>query len=95
MLNNLSKLTTIKNDFKKNLDNSCLVKILIDTGVKVSVCGEQQAKVWGIYGKMKSSIHPYNSAPITVTSTTLCSVSFKNQVVPVEFYILPGSCNPF
>ena len=39
-------------------------------------------------------IHPYNSAPIKATGTTLCSVSFKNRAVPVEFYILKGSFDP-
>ena len=70
---------------------------MIDTGGKVSVCGEHQAKLWGIYDKMKPSfakIHPYNSAPIKVTGVALCSVSFKNRAVPAEFYILPGSCDP-
>ena len=38
--------------------------------------------------------HPYNSAPIKATGTALCSVSFKNRAVPVEFYIIPGSCDP-
>ena len=96
--NNLPKFTAVKNNFKKNLlAINHLVKILIDTGAKVSVCGEQQAKLWGIYDKMKPSfakIHPYNSAPIKVTGTALCSVSFKNRAVPAEFYILPGSCDP-
>ena len=70
---------------------------MIDTGAKVSVCGKQQAKLWGIYDKMKPSftkIYPYNSAPIKVMGTSLSSVIFKNRAVPVEFYILPGSCNP-
>ena len=63
----------------------------------MSVSGEQQAKLWRIYDKVKpffAKIHPYNSAPINVTGTALCSVSFKNRTVPVEFYILPGSCDP-
>ena len=100
LLNNLPKFKnfTVKNDFKTNLlINNRLVNILIDTVAKVSVCGEQEAKLWGIYDKMKPSfakIHPYNSAPIKVTGTALSSVSFKNRAVPVEFYILPGSCNP-
>ena len=70
---------------------------MVDTGTKVSVCGEQQTKLWGSYDKMNSSfakIHPYNSTTSKVTSTTLCSISFKNQAVPVEFYILPGSWDP-
>ena len=96
LLNNLLKFIAVKNDFKKNLlVNYRLVKILIYNGAKVSVCGEQQAKLWGIYEKMKPSfakIHPYNSVPIKGTGTALCSVSFKNQAVPVEVYILPESC---
>ena len=99
LLNNLPKFTAVKkNDFKKNLlVNNHLVKILIDTGAKVSVCGEQQEKLWEIYDKMKPSfakIHRYKYAPIKVTGTALCFVSFKNRTVPVEFYILPGSCDP-
>ena len=92
LLNNLPKFTAVKNDFKKNL---LVNNRLVDTGAKVSVCGEQQPKLWGIYDKIKPSfakIHPYNSAPIKVTGTALSSVSFKNRAVPVEFYILPGSC---
>ena len=46
LLNNLLKFIAVKNDFKKNLlASNRLVKILIDTGAKVSVCGEQQAKL--------------------------------------------------
>ena len=41
-----------------------------------------------------TKIHPYNSAPIKVTGTALCSVSFKNRAVQVQTYILPGSCDP-
>ena len=62
---------------------------MIDIGAKVSVCGEQQAKLWGTYDEMKPSfakVHPYNSSPIKVTGTPLCSISFKNRAVPVEFY---------
>ena len=63
----------------------------------MSVYGEQQAKLWEIYDKMKPSfakIYPYNSAPIKVTYTASCSVIFKNQTVPVEFYILAGWGDP-
>ena len=46
LLNNLLKFIAVKNDFKKNLlASNRLVKILIDTGAKVSACGEQQAKL--------------------------------------------------
>ena len=96
--NNLPKFTAVKIDFKKNVSlNNRLVKISIDTGEKVTVCGKQQAKYREIYDKMKPSfakIHPYNSVSIKVTSTALCSVSFKNRAVSVEFYIIPRSCDP-
>ena len=60
LLNNLPKFTAAKIDSKKNLlVNNCLVKILIDNGAKVSVCGKQQAKLWGIYDKMKSFLQKY------------------------------------
>ena len=80
LLNNFPKFTTVKNDFKKNLlIINRLVNILIDTVAKVSMCGEQEAKLWGICDKMKPSfakIHPYNSAPIKVTGTALPSFIF-------------------
>ena len=38
LLNNLPKFTAVKNDFKKNL---LVNNRLVDTGAKVSVCGEQ------------------------------------------------------
>ena len=47
----------------------------------MSVCGEQQAKLWGIYDKMKpffAKTDSYKSAPVKITGTVLCSVSFKN-----------------
>ena len=56
-----------------------------------------QAKSWGVLDKLESSItkiHPYNSVPIKVRGTSLCNVTFKNRTVPVEFNILPGSCQP-
>ena len=51
----------------------------------------------GILDKLKpstSKIYPYSSIPIKVRGTALCSVTFKNQTVVVEFYILPESCQP-
>ena len=52
----------------------------------MSVCGEQQAKLWGIYDEIRpcfAKIHPYNSAPIKATGTALCSVSLT-----VKYYFL-------
>ena len=43
-----------KHDFTKNVFiNNRIVKILIDAGAKVPVCGVKQAKSWGILGKLK------------------------------------------
>ena len=87
-----------KHDFTKHLFiNNRVVKILIDTGAKVSVCGMKQAKSWGILDKLKplsAKAHPYNSTPIKVRGTALCSVTYNDRTVPVEFYVLPGSCQP-
>ena len=69
-----------KQCFSKHLPiNNRSVKILIDTGAKISVCGMKQSKLWGILDKSKPSsakIHPYNSVPIKVRGTALCSVMF-------------------
>ena len=82
LLNHFPKFAAVKNDFKKNLlVNSRLIKTLINTGAIMSVCGEQQAKLWGIYDKMKpffAKTDSYKSAPVKITGTALCSVSFKN-----------------
>ena len=85
-------------DFKcRLLINNRYAKILVDTGAKVSVCGMKQAKIWGLLDKMTPSttkIHPYNSDPIQIRGTAICAVTFKERSVPVEFHVLPGSCEP-
>ena len=87
-----------KHDFTKNLFiNNRIVKILTDAGAKVPVCGVKQAKSWGILGKLKpwsAKVHPHNSVPIKVRGTTLCSVTYNDCIIPVECYVLPGSCQP-
>ena len=84
--------------FKRRLVvNNNMVKLLVDTGAKVSVCGMKQAAQWGLLEKMVPSsikIHPYKSEPIPIRGTATCAVSFKGRTVPVEFHILPGSCEP-
>ena len=90
--------STIKDDFKREVSiNNNVVRILIDTGAKVSVCGIKQANSWGLINRIQPShakVHPYKSPPISVEGTALCSVTYKNRTIPVEFYILPGSCQP-
>ena len=84
LLNNLPKFTTVKNDFKKNLlVNNRLIKILINTGAITSVCGEQQAKLWRTFDKIKPSFAKMH--PVLLYQ--------QKNIVPVEFYILPGSCD--
>ena len=87
-----------KHDFTKNVFiNKRIIKILIDAGAKVSVCGMKQAKSWGILDTLKPSsakINPYNSVSVKVRGTALCSVTYNDRTVPVEFYVLPGSCQP-
>ena len=85
-------------DFKSRVVvNNRYTKILVDTGAKVSVCGMKQARAWGLLDRMIPSsvrIHPYNSPPILIRGTARCAVTFKERSVPVEFHVLPGSCEP-
>ena len=74
-----------------------LVKVLADTGAKVSVCGAKQAYNWDILKDMERSkvkIHPYKSEPISVKRTAWCSVAFGDRSVPVEWNIINGDCEP-
>ena len=84
--------------FKKRLVvNNRMAKLLCDTGAKVSVCGMKQAAEWGLLDRMTPSkirIHPYKSQPIPIRGIATCAVSFKDRVIPVDFHILPGSCEP-
>ena len=77
--------------------NNNSAQLLVDTGAKVSVCGMKQASEWGILNRIIPStirIYPYRSDPIQIRGTALCSVSFKDRSIPVNFHILPGSCQP-
>ena len=74
-----------------------LVKILADTGAKVSVIGMKQAKDWGLLDLLQPSsvkIRPYQSAPIPVRGKITTAVTFGSTTIPVEFQVLPGSCEP-
>ena len=85
-------------DFKFRLVvNNKVVSILADTGAKISVCGEKQARAWGIYDKMEPSyakVRPYCSSPIPVKGEVTCGVTYNDRTVPVRFFILAGSCSP-
>lgn len=77
--------------------NNKIVKLLVDTGAKVSVCGMKQAKAWDLLDRLQPStakIRPYQSAPIAVRGTCTVAVTFGKTTVPVEFHVLPGSCEP-
>ena len=98
-MHNLPKFTTLKNNFKKNLlVNDSLVKILIDTRAKTYVCGKQQAKLWGIYDKMKppfAKIHPYNSALIKVTWYHIMFCKFQNLSCTSSFILYQDHATQF
>ena len=85
-------------DFKFRLVvNNKVVSILADTGARISVCGEKQARAWGIYDKMEPSsakVRPYCSSPIPVKGEVTCGVTYNDRTVPVRFFILEGSCSP-
>ena len=87
-----------KHDFSVQVViNSSLDRVLADTGAKVSVCGTVQAKKWGILNRLVPStkkIHPYKSDPIPVHGTARCAVSFGSRIIPVEWHIISGSCEP-
>ena len=77
--------------------NNTLDKVLADTGAKVNVCGSVQAKKWGLLEKLVPSdvkIQPYKSAPIPVYGTARCAVSFGRSIIPVEWHVISGSCEP-
>ena len=86
------------NDFKAQvIINNRLEEVLADTGAKVSVCGVKEAERYGLLDRMFDSTHkikPYNSAPIPVEGISRCSVTFGLSSIPVEWYIINGSCQP-
>ena len=87
-----------KHDFSQQVViNSSLDRVLADTGAKVCVCGTTQARKWGILNKLvpsKKKIHPYKSSPIPVYGTARCAVSFGKRIIPVEWHVISGSCEP-
>ena len=77
--------------------NNNFVKVLADTGAKVSVCSESHAKLWGLTNKMLPSsqkLKPYNSEPIPVLGVSRCAVTFGQNSIPVLWHIIKGSCLP-
>ena len=77
--------------------NNRLVKLIADTGAKVSVCGTAQARQWGILSRMvpsKTRLKPYGSSPIPVHGEARCAVTFGSTSIPVNWHIISGSCEP-
>ena len=77
--------------------NNNLEKVLADTGAKVSVCGESEAKRYGLLDRMFPSVKklkPYKSSPIPVKGISRCAVTFGQSSIPVEWNIIEGSCQP-
>ena len=77
--------------------NGKIIKVVADTGAKVSVCGSHEAQKWNLLEKMTSSstkIKPYNSNPIPVSGVAKCAVTFGLSSIPVDWHIIRGSCEP-
>ena len=85
-------------DFKVQVViNNRMDTILADTGAKVSVCGTKEAEKYGLLGQMYPSHHkikPYKSEPISVKGVARCAVTFGSTSIPVEWYIIEGTCQP-
>ena len=88
----------VSNDFRAPVVvNNSLASPIADTGAKVSVCGSVQAKRWKLLDRMLPSpvkLKPYNSLPISVLGVARCAVTFGSTSIPVEWYIISGSCEP-
>ena len=75
--------------------NNSLASVIADTGAKVSVCGEKEAKQWNLDKKIiksNATIKPYKSPPLGLIGVARCAVSFGNRSIPVIWRVLPGSC---
>ena len=83
-------------DYKVQVvSNLNLIHAIADTGAKISVCGEVEAKRWNIYNKMTPShvkIKPYKSSPIPVLGVVRSSVTFGSSSVPIIWHVIEGSC---
>ena len=86
------------NDFRTQLIiNNHLSTTLVDTGAKISACSVNDAKKWGLLEKAypsKHKIKPYNSPAIPVKGIAKCAVTHGMNSIPVEWYIIEGSCEP-
>ena len=68
--------------------NGTLIKVVPDTGARISVLGSQQAKTLNLMEKMGPTtvkIKPYNSDPIPALGVARCAVSFGSTSVPVDW----------
>ena len=94
----LPEYITKRKEYKSSvMVNNRLARVTADTGAKVSVCGTKQAKDWGLLSRMvasKTTLKPYQSAPIPVHGEARCSVTFGSSSVPVSWHIISGSCEP-
>ena len=79
------------------LVNGSLASVTADTGAKVSVCGKVEAKSWNLISRMiptSVKIKPYNSPSVKPQGMARCAVTFGQTSIPVEWYILDGTCEP-
>ena len=85
-------------DFKVEVGvNGAITTVTADTGARVSVCGKIQAQKWNLLEKMTPTavhIKPYNSPAVPTKGMARCAVTFGSTSIPVEWYILEGTCEP-
>ena len=71
--------------------------MLADTGAKICVFGERQARIWNILDRMvktSARIKPYKSDLIPVIGKAKCAVTYDKRTVPVDWYIIKEECEP-
>ena len=77
--------------------NGSLATVTADTGAKVCVCGEVEARKWNLLKRIiptQVKIKPYNSPAVPTIGKARCAVTIGTTSIPVEWYILQGKCEP-
>ena len=77
--------------------NGSLATVTADTGARVCVCGEVEARKWNLLDRIIPTpvkIKPYNSPAVPTIGKARCAVTIGTTSIPVEWYILKGKCEP-
>ena len=77
--------------------NGSLAVVTADTGARVCVCGEVEARKWNLLKRIIPTpvkIKPYNSPAVPTIGKARCAVTIGTTSIPVEWYILKGKCEP-